>query len=962
LKKLNSRKPVHRRDAEHAEVSQRQDSAFALRSRRLGGGSKPYFALPLVRRPRSLFIITLLTIFAISVSYVKPPLPVRATLPQPPPSATPPPSLTQQWAVAAQSAAKLSVRKSGWYRVTQPELVAAGFNPDIDPRSLQLFADGQEILIRVVSANQGQFGPGDYLEFYGLALDTLATDTHIYWLVVGPGFGQRIPVSHGQGAVTGAAQNFPFTVERKDRTVYFVSLINGETDNFFGPPISKSGAQAEVGLSRPLTSLGPVRQTLNVQHLDAAASVPASLEVAVQGITFQDHQVQVQLNGATVGALSFTSRDHPVQSFSVSPSLLTEGGNTVTLTAVGAGTDVSLSDYVRLTYPHLFRADNDALRFTLDGSQPVLVGGFSGPNIRLLDITDPNAVQEYLVPSQAQGTSYGITFQVSGPRTLLARTDQQFERVASIAMNQPSTWHQLDPGANLVIISHRNFLPSLQPLQASRQSQGWLVAVVDVEDLYDEFSYGAHSPQAIKDFLAWAKDHWSLPPRFVLLVGGASYDPRNYLGYGELDLVPAKLLDATFTQAPAEDWFVDFNDDDAPEMALGRLPVRTAAEAEMAISKIISFLPSNAGKLRGAVLISDQPDTFDFVEANNSLRRWLPTTMSVQTINRAEDTPDAVRSRIIESINQGPLVINYFGHGSVDVWTSDGLLRSVDAGALTNTGRLSFFAAMECLNGYYADPNFVCLASALLQTTSGGAIAVSASTGYTVPPSQWVLDQELYRQLFSGQTLGEAMMAAKAASQDPDVRRTWALFGDPTLRLVVPFSDVSPAHSFFKEITKLWARGITFGCASSSYCPETSVTREQMAIFLIRALGMPNPPAPAQPRFADVAMDRSGYAFIEELARRGITAGCGGGNYCPDAPVTREQMAILLMRALGVFNPPPPVRQRFNDVPPTMNGYAFIDALAARGITAGCGGGNYCPYAPVNRGQMAAFLVRAFGW
>ena len=183
-----------------------------------------------------------------------------------------------------------------------------------------------------------------------------------------------------------------------------------------------------------------------------------------------------------------------------------------------------------------------------------------------------------------------------------------------------------------------------------------------------------------------------------------------------------------------------------------------------------------------------------------------------------------------------------------------------------------------------------------------------------------------------------------------------------TVRQGALFVDVPTNYGFFTEISKLSARGVTSGCGGGSYCPEAFVTREQMAIFLIRALGDFNPPQPGTQRFADVLPSRNGYAFIDKLAALGITAGCGSGNYCPDAFVTREQMAIFLIRALGDFNPPKPQSQRFTDVAPTRNGYAFIDQLAALHITQGCGLNLYCPDDPVTRAQMAAFLVRTFNW
>jgi hypothetical protein len=188
------------------------------------------------------------------------------------------------------------------------------------------------------------------------------------------------------------------------------------------------------------------------------------------------------------------------------------------------------------------------------------------------------------------------------------------------------------------------------------------------------------------------------------------------------------------------------------------------------------------------------------------------------------------------------------------------------------------------------------------------------------------------------------------------------------------FADVPQTHPFYTEIGKLSARGITQGCGGGNFCPDSNTTREQMAIFIERALGIFSPPAgPATPTFGDVpnsgATDYS-YEFIEDFVMRGITAGCAAGPprlYCPFANVTREQMAIFILRALGVFTPPVgPTTPSFQDVPnsgATDYSYEFIEELYRRGVTLGCAAGPprlYCPTATVTRAAMAVFLVRAF--
>jgi len=178
------------------------------------------------------------------------------------------------------------------------------------------------------------------------------------------------------------------------------------------------------------------------------------------------------------------------------------------------------------------------------------------------------------------------------------------------------------------------------------------------------------------------------------------------------------------------------------------------------------------------------------------------------------------------------------------------------------------------------------------------------------------------------------------------------------------FMDVPGGSVFHPFVEKLVRHTITAGCGGGSYCPSSSVTRAQMAVFLLRSHDGPGymPPPCVVATFADVPCS-SGFApWVNELAARGITAGCGGDDYCPSNPVTRAQMAVFLLRTHdgSAYVPPACDVPTFPDVP-CSSGYApWVDELAARGITAGCGGGNYCPDNPVTRGQMAVFLVTTF--
>jgi hypothetical protein len=158
---------------------------------------------------------------------------------------------------------------------------------------------------------------------------------------------------------------------------------------------------------------------------------------------------------------------------------------------------------------------------------------------------------------------------------------------------------------------------------------------------------------------------------------------------------------------------------------------------------------------------------------------------------------------------------------------------------------------------------------------------------------------------------------------------------------------------------------VTAGCTGGNYCPDSAVTREQMAVFLLRSNDGPTfvPPACTVPSFGDVPCSSVYAIWINELVARSVTAGCGGGNYCPGDAVTREQMAVFLLRTLEgpAYTPPACVTPTFADVPCSSGFARWIEELVLRGITAGCGGGLYCPTQAVSRGQMAVFLTATFG-
>jgi hypothetical protein len=891
--------------------------------------------------------------------------------------------LEAQWAIAAKTALKIAINKDGWYRVTQPQMVAAGFNPSVDIRNLQLFVDANEVAINT-SQQTGQFGSSDYIEFYGRGLDTPTSDRHIYYLIAGTTPGKRVagdiqvdgdpepaprpvpsppsplpsplpsppestppvsmapsttpestrpvlsdPIFHStigdfswlgfmsgnsannrenkqaetanaptsyllsvnqdspvdysapvrndslagdreparSGSVpeaaksvdastnnsttsvspavsTGAAApnvatpspqpivksasrkrgrnrkrarravkrqprqehshamiaaaqlpNFDYTVQIKERFIYFSNLLNGDADNFFGRVISS-----------------PVTQTLNLSNPDLSATGTATLELALQGAmnaSASSHDVSVTLNGNTLGTVSFGPLEHPVRTFAVPMAQLLSGNNSLVFTRTSVGPpDVSLVDYIKLTYPHKFIADANSLKFNLRGSQTLQVDGFTSPSVRLIDYTDPLNVSIRRAAWETSALGYKITVPRSetlakAQRLIYALPQGQFDQPAALTLSQPSSLNlgvvspTITSGADFVIIAHKNFIPSLAPLVNQRLAQGKIAGIVDVDDIYDEFSYGFHGPQAIKDFISYTltSTHWVTKPHYIIFAGDATLDPRNYQGQGDLDFVPTKLVDATYNETSSDDWLADTTGDPGggpdgiADVCIGRLPFANVSDANLIVSKIVNFVPPQP---QTAMLVADddQFNIYGFAQTNDAFQTLLSGSMNVQRLNRAPQPPGVpsqavVKADIVNGFNSGPALVNYSGHGNINVWSGASIFLSEDALALTNGNRLPFVVVMDCLNGYFQDAGILSLSEAWLRAPNGGAVAAFASSGLTIAQGQHDMGHELYTQLYSGapMELGDAIKIAKHATFDIDVKRTWIFFGDPSLKI-----------------------------------------------------------------------------------------------------------------------------------------------------------------------------------
>src|SRR5260370_37754891 len=179
-----------------------------------------------------------------------------------------------------------------------------------------------------------------------------------------------------------------------------------------------------------------------------------------------------------------------------------------------------------------------------------------------------------------------------------------------MVLRRPSNLHSPQPGAEAVMLAAPAFMDQVRPLAELRQAEWRSVAVVSVDNVYDEFSFGERTPYAIRDFLQTAAAAWTDKPHYLLLAGDASVDPRGYLGFGFFDFIPTKIVNTSELKTASDDWFSDFNNTGFATIATGRLPARTADDMHTMVGKILNYTNGQAGSWTNqSMMVADVDDS-----------------------------------------------------------------------------------------------------------------------------------------------------------------------------------------------------------------------------------------------------------------------------------------------------------------------------------------------------------------
>jgi hypothetical protein len=403
---------------------------------------------------------------------------------------------------------------------------------------------------------------------------------------------------------------------------------------------------------------------------------------------------------------------------------------------------------------------------------------------------------------------------------LVLRADA-YNSPESIIEDSASNLAEPSNAADYVIITQRDIgwdsngdsYPWLTDLVSLREGQGLTVEAIDVQDIFDEFSYGIDSPQAIKDFLSYAYSNWSAPAlQYVVLVGDSTFDPKQYWVPDSGAYLPAYLMFTDYMgETVSDQWYGCISGNDAlADIYIGRLPAANETEAVAMVAKIVDYENTANSKdwEKNVVLVADDADLdweYVFETMNEDAADLLSADLAAPFRGYLNDylLVDDLTADIKAQIDAGALIVNYSGHGDTQYWAAGRIFGTEDVTALDERdqpeeeGQYPFFVSMSCLTGHFTYPqvfNFPSLAEVLLRTADKGAVASFMPTGKTTTDGQHILNSALFEALFTDDVrqLGQAIASAKQtliANGDAyyeQISDTFLLFGDPATQLKVP--------------------------------------------------------------------------------------------------------------------------------------------------------------------------------
>jgi hypothetical protein len=492
--------------------------------------------------------------------------------------------------------------------------------------------------------------------------------------------------------------------------------------------------------------------------------------------------------------------------------------------------DKGYLDYIEIFYPRSLTTTSDEITFNTPyqtGNLEYSLDGFSSSNIFVFKVDDHNNVKMLSSPNVSGGN---VKFQVSAdmdnPSCYYVTGNNGYKGYTSVKkLSANSNLHGITDGAEFIIITHPDFLTTAETYKTYREGftkNSLKTKVINVTDIYNEFSGGLLDPAGIRDFLKCAYNNWTIKPAYVLLLGDGNYDYKNNLkassGLDKIK-VPVYETDESLQQIDSyvsDDFYVrlvgggDSGYDTQNDLSIGRITVSDVTDAKAAIDKIKSY-ESNTdySSWRNTITFvaddgftSEGDDGDKYTTQSETLAESVaPSSFSKKKIFIVEyptvigfsgkTKPDANKA-IINRFNQGTLIMNYIGHGNPDQWAHEAIFtKDVSIPLLTNKDMLTFIVAATCDFGRYDHSTKISGTEELLNKSDGGSIGTFCTSRSVFADENYFIVRSFYENLFNrsaGAQISRTsdiiyyVKQSHTASND----NKFHLIGDPTVRIAIP--------------------------------------------------------------------------------------------------------------------------------------------------------------------------------
>ena len=744
---------------------------------------------------------------------------------------------------------RVNVRSEGMYRVTADELLEAGADlTGIDPARIRvLTGTGSSLGLAARVSNgirlneqpaeidggqDGVFSGDDAVIFYGMGAQrwdydrgqrinywrrNLYTEDNVYFIDLHAANEAARPMARD-----GSIAQTPTVVvdayrqrlhEEDERTILRQLYGMNSGYDWYWEPFSGNARQF----------------TITMSHV--VASEPVSILAGFWGWTSVEHVFEVTWNGSSLGNRSYSGSGHAKISASA-PRGPIEGLNQLGL--FHRTSRLTRLDWFQIQY--LRHLDGSDGMFAFDWPEHGDGGALIDTSVGAVTqfemrgfAADEGIPRVYIVSAGLQqivdfdydAEAGTLRFQdwYSGkgrpPRYVAVQTPFM-RRVSELTVDTQQPLRETSIGADDIIVTHSDFHDAAQRLadwRASDRRFGDPIStmVVDVQDIYDDFSGGLVDPMAIRAFVNHAYDNWTPRPAFVTLVGDGTYDHKNNAGTSHTNWIPP-YQDGESTY---DEWYVRVEGEDrAPELAIGRLPVTSAAEAEALVDKIIAYDRGDTpGPWQGhMLLIADDLvnpaevgafESYFLIDAERLARNLLPEGLDLTKLYIANYPLEGrikprARDEFIRLFNEGALIVTYLGHGNPETLAHEQMFQlSRDLSAIDNGGRLPFMYTAASQVGVFDDPQRQSMPEVLLNLPMGGVIGFISATRVGFHDSNVLLARNFHQQMYRSQRqhvpVGIGLLEAKILTHPVVFRRDdvanvsrYSLMGDPTLRLALP--------------------------------------------------------------------------------------------------------------------------------------------------------------------------------